>query len=48
MTFAQGSVRLEGFVVSPEAEALTAQYVRGDITIAEGITALDKIYKHAS
>lgn len=43
--FARGSVRLEGFIVSPEADALQEQYVNGEITSEEVILGLDKLYK---
>lgn len=43
--FARGSVRLEGFIVSPECEALQSQYVDGEITAEEVILGLNKLYK---
>jgi len=33
--YARGSVRLEGFVVSPEVEELNLRYINGEITRAE-------------
>jgi hypothetical protein len=33
--FARGNVRLEGFVLSPEVEAIFARYIRGEITHEE-------------
>ena len=30
--YGRGSVRLEGFVVSPEAEALNQRYIDGELT----------------
>ena len=41
----RGSVRLEGFIVSPEAEALNAKYINGEITSEDVIAGLDKLYK---
>lgn len=43
--FARRSVQLEGFVVSPRAEALNERYVNGEITTEQGIQALDAYYK---
>jgi hypothetical protein len=37
--YARGSVRLEGFIVSPFAEDLNRRYIDGEITSAE-LTAL--------
>lgn len=31
--FARGSVRFEGFVISDEIEAISRQFVEGDLTI---------------
>lgn len=41
----RGSVRLEGFIVSPEAEALQEQYINGEIESKDVILGLDKLYK---
>ena len=38
--YARGSVRLEGFVVSPPVEALNRRYVEGEITRAELTAAI--------
>jgi antitoxin VbhA-like protein len=37
--YARGSVRLEGFVVSPVAEEMNRRYIDGEITSAE-LTAM--------
>lgn len=42
---ARGSVRLEGFILCPEIEALNTQYVNGEITREDGIRELDKLFK---
>jgi len=33
--FARGSVRFEGIVISPEAEALAERFINGEITLEE-------------
>lgn len=38
--FARNSVRLEGFKLSAEAEALNRRYINGEITSAEHTVAL--------
>ena len=38
--YARGSVRLEGFVVSPEVEAMNRRYSDGEITRAELTAAI--------
>ena len=43
---ARGSVRLEGFILSPEAEAVHAQYVTGEITAEERMNALINLHKN--
>ena len=45
VAFSRGSVRLEGFVPSPECEALLLQGVNGEITSEQSIEALNKLYK---
>ena len=35
VAYARGSVRLEGIVLSPAAEALAARYINGEITLEE-------------
>ena len=38
--YGRGSVRLEGFVLSPEAEELNRRYVDGEITSVEHSAAI--------
>ena len=38
--FARNSVRLEGFILSAEAEALNQRYIHGELTHAEHTAAL--------
>lgn len=45
MDFACGSVYLEGFVLTPEAEAENERFVNGEITIQDMIDAANKRYK---
>jgi hypothetical protein len=42
--YARGSVRLEGFVVSEDVEALNRRYVDGEITSAEHSAAIRRKY----
>jgi hypothetical protein len=42
---ARGSVRLEGFIVDDEVEALTARYIDGELTTEEHTAAILKLYK---
>lgn len=41
---ARGSVRLEGFVVSDEAEAIAKRHVDGELTAAEMTAEIKKLY----
>lgn len=41
--YARGSVRLEGFILDPDIEALNQRYVEGELTRAELTAAI----KHA-
>jgi len=43
--FARGSVRLEGFVISAEAEAIGRQFVDGEMTLPEYVAAILAISK---
>jgi hypothetical protein len=43
--YARGSVRLEGFILSPFAEDLNRRYIDGEITSAEKIALLLAHYK---
>ena len=43
--FARGSVRLEGFVISDEAEAIGRQFVEGEMTLPEYVAAIMAISK---
>lgn len=38
--YARGSVRLEGFVASPEVEELGRRYIDGEITLAQHSAAI--------
>ena len=38
--FARGSVRFEGFILSPETEALNARFIAGELTEAEQSAAI--------
>lgn len=40
VNYARGSVRLEGFVISPEAEALYQRYIDGELTSTEVTAAI--------
>lgn len=42
--YARTSVRLEGFVLSPEVEELNRRYVAGEITSAEHSEAIRRKY----
>jgi hypothetical protein len=42
--FAKANVELEGFVASPEFEALTARYIAGDVSIEDMLAWLDERY----
>ena len=37
---ARGSVRLEGFIISPAAEAIATRYIDGDLDLDEYIAAI--------
>ena len=41
--FARGNVRLEGFVLSPEAEAINQQYIAGELTSAQHLEAIQAL-----
>ncbi|NIJ35323.1 antitoxin VbhA family protein [Sphingomonas oligoaromativorans] len=41
--FARGSVRFEGFVLSDEIEALSRQFVEGDMTMPELMEAIRRV-----
>ena len=43
--FARGSVRLEGFILSPEAEKLGERFVAGEMTLPEYVDATLAISK---
>jgi hypothetical protein len=43
--FARGSVRLEGFTLSPEAEKLGVRFIIGDLTLPQYIDAILAISK---
>lgn len=43
--FARGSVRLEGFVISDEAEAIGRRFVEGGMTLPEYVSAILAISK---
>lgn len=48
VTYARGSVRLEGFVLSPEVEVIHQQYVCGQITAEERLQAVLKRHQKKS
>ena len=37
---ARGSVRLEGFILTPEVEAISERYIRGELTAEEHVAAI--------
>ena len=45
LNFARGSVRLEGFVLSREAEAIHQRYVNGEISAQERLHAIISRHK---
>jgi hypothetical protein len=45
IAYGRGSVRLEGFVVSPEAEALNQRYIDGELTREELTQAILKLHR---
>jgi hypothetical protein len=42
--FAKANVELEGFVASPDFEALTERYIAGDVSIEDMLAWLDERY----
>ena len=42
--FARGSVRYEGFTLSPEVEAINRRYVAGELTSDEHVEAIKALY----
>ena len=42
--YARGSVRLEGFVISEEAEAINQRYVAGEMTSDEHSKAIRRLH----
>jgi len=44
VTYARGSLRLEGFVLSPRVEELNRQYVDGEISSAAHSQAIFDLY----
>lgn len=42
--YARGSVRFEGFVLSPEVEKINRQFVEGELTGDEHVAAIKAIY----
>ncbi|MDD2794645.1 antitoxin VbhA family protein [Acidocella sp.] len=45
INYGRGSVRLEGFVVSPEAEALNQRYIDGELTREELTQAILRLHR---
>ncbi len=45
LNYARGSVRLEGFILTDEAEAIHQQYIDGKITSEERIEAIIRMHK---
>lgn len=45
INFARGSVRLEGFVISEEAETIARRFVEGEMALAEYVEAILAISK---
>ena len=49
--FARGSVRYEGFVLPPEAEAINARYIDGELSlddyIAQSLACADALERNA-
>ncbi|WP_010189129.1 antitoxin VbhA family protein [Sphingomonas sp. PAMC 26605] len=43
--FARGSVRYEGFVLSPEVEEIAARHIDGELTVDEFVAAIQALYK---
>jgi len=44
VNYARGSVRLEGFILSADTEALFQRYVDGELTLAETGNAIRALY----
>jgi hypothetical protein len=42
--FARGSVRLEGFTLSPEVETINRRYESGELTSDEHVEAIKALY----
>jgi hypothetical protein len=45
--FARGNVRLEGFIVSPQGEAVSQRYIEGELTIAQFVQAMMDLAREA-
>lgn len=44
--YARGSVRLEGFTLSPEVEKINRRFVNGELSPAELVTAIKRAVAH--
>ena len=44
LTFARGSLRLEGFFISAEAEAIGERYVAGELTLDEFVAQVGALH----